>query len=143
MITIHVNGQPAPQGSKRPVRLGNGKIGMVEQSKAVGPWREAVRGEVQRAAIDPLLHPVDVSIRFRMPRPKGHYRSGRNAHLLREGAPAMPGGQPDLDKLIRSTLDALKLGGAYTDDAQVCHIDAWKVYGATPGADITVRELEL
>ena len=146
MIRIRVNGTPAPQGSKR--HVGNGR--MVEMSKAVGPWREAVRAETQRAfhglrAEDfPGVPPaVSVALTFTLPRPRGHFRTGRNAHLLRDQAPTYPG-RPDLDKLVRAVLDGLTTGGAFTDDGQVAVLSARKVYanGEPPGAVIEIKPCE-
>ena len=143
-MRIEVRGQPAPQGSKRPVRLGNGKIGMAESSKAVGPWREAVRAETQRSmnGSGPLAGPVRVSLAFFTPRPKGHFRTGRFAAILRDGAPGRPAGRPDLDKLARAVLDGLTAGGAWKDDSQVVVLVAEKLYRPMPGCMITVTELE-
>ena len=130
MIQIRVNGTPAPQGSKR--HVGNGR--MIEMSKAVGPWREAVRAETQRiylgrpdwdtAAAGTCGRPVDVSVTFVLARPKGHFRTGRNAHLLRDTAPTFPAGKPDIDKLARAVLDGLTAGGAFADDGQVAILSA-------------------
>jgi Holliday junction resolvase RusA-like endonuclease len=150
VITIEVRGLPAPQGSKRPVRLGNGKIGMVESSKAVGPWREAVRAEMQRALESTLFAgrdlpamdgPMAVTLVFRVARAKGHYRSGRYAAELKPGAPTWPCSQPDLDKLARAVLDGLTAGGAWLDDSQVVKLAARKEYGV-PGCRIEIEQLE-
>lgn len=140
---IMVRGLPAPQGSKRPVRLGNSKIGLVESSRAVGPWREAVRAETQRAMPEPLAGAALVRLIFTFTRPKGHYRSGRHADQLRPGAPHWHASRPDLDKLIRAVLDGLTAGGAWKDDGQVCGIEARKVYGAPPGCLIELEEAEM
>lgn len=139
MIEIIVLGTPAPQGSKR--HVGNGR--MIEMSKAVGPWREAVRAETQRKVTMPLAGPVAVRVWFMLKRPNGHCRTGRNAHLLRDGAPARPAGTPDLDKLIRAVLDGLTQGGAWKDDAQVVTITAAKHYAdqGPPGCKIEIREV--
>jgi crossover junction endodeoxyribonuclease RusA len=145
-IRIRVNGEPAPQGSKR--HFPNG--GMVEMSKKVAPWREAVRSQTQLALADGGEHggylrgPVFVGITFYLHRPASHFGTGRNAGIVKLAAPARPCGKPDLDKLIRSTLDGLKTGGAYGDDAQVVAVTATKWYAAAgqpPGAGITI-ELE-
>ena len=154
MITIRVAGVPAPQGSKR--HVGGGR--MVESSRAVGPWREAVRAETQRAIAGPLavprgagrtslwpvghtsLQPVQVTVKFTLPRPQGHYGTGANATRVRPSAPRWPHRKPDLDKLIRAVLDGITQGGAIADDAQVVRIAAQKTYG-TPGAVITIEEL--
>ena len=141
-MMIQVRGLPAPQGSKR--HVGNGR--MVEMSKAVGPWREAVRAETQRAmdleSWPPLVGAVYVKLTFQMTRPKSHYRTGRNAALLRDGAPGWPAGKPDVDKLARAVLDGLTAGGAWKDDSQVVWLIAEKLYAAAPGCRITVKTLE-
>lgn len=143
-ITIKVHGQPAPQGSKR--HVGGGR--MVEQSKRVKPWRAAVeqaaRGEiVSRPTWAPFDGPVKVRITFTLPRPAGHFRSGRYSHLLKPTAPVAPIGQRtgDLDKHQRSTYDALTAAGIWTDDSLVVRAVVEKVYGPTPGAYIEITEV--
>lgn len=139
MIEIIVRGKPAPQGSKR--HVGNGR--MIEVSKAVGPWREAIRAETQRL-MDGFssVCPVKVVVWFMLPRPKGHYRTGRNSHLLRDGAPGRPAGTPDLDKLCRAVLDGLTMGGAWKDDGQVVTLIAAKLYATDfTGCKIEITEL--
>ncbi|MFZ1730810.1 MAG: RusA family crossover junction endodeoxyribonuclease [Bacteroidota bacterium] len=68
---------------------------------------------------------------FLLPRPKSHFRSGRNAHLLRETAPRFPTSKPDADKLSRAVLEALT-GVAYKDDAQVIDNDVAVGHGGIP-----------
>ena len=145
-----VNGVPAPQGSKR--HVGNGR--MIENSKAVGPWREAVRAESQRVLLHTLtgrqwlgkaqIGPVEVTIHFWMERPQGHYGTGRNATVLRPSAPVRPACMPDLDKLVRSTLDGLVSGGAIADDKQIVSINAHKWYAVgsrRPGCTLELSEV--
>lgn len=136
-VTIEVTGKPAPQGSKRFFRNG----GMVEMSTALGPWRDAVRSECQRAGFETFTGAVSVSITFRVARPKGHYRTGRNAHLLRDSAPAYPATKPDTDKLERAVLDGLTAGAAWKDDGQVVDLHGFKRYG-TPGCTITIGDMD-
>ena len=148
-----VHDLPAPQGSKK--HVGGGRL--IESSKYVKPWREAVKHAALAAIAEhnaghlvPFVTidgPVELDIVFTMPRPRAHYRSGRNAHLLREHAPAWPHHKPDLDKLARSTFDALGAAGVFTDDARVVTLNASKVYPggynslAHPGAMIAARAL--
>jgi len=140
-LVIRVKGHPAPQGSKR--YFPNG--GMREMSKNVAPWREAVRADTREALNGGqglLTGPVFVGLAFYLPRPKGHYGTGRNAGVVKDSAPSRPCGKPDIDKLARSTLDGLKFGGAFGDDAQVVALATTKWYcgyGQAPGAQITVR----
>jgi crossover junction endodeoxyribonuclease RusA len=138
-LHVVVNGRPAPQGSKR--HVGGGR--MVEMSKAVGPWREAVRAETQRAAaavIWPDGWPVTVDVVFYLQRPAGHYGTGRNGGAVKASAPGYPAGRPDVDKLARAVLDGLAMGGAFTDDSQVVSLTAIKRWadGHPPGASIHV-----
>jgi Holliday junction resolvase RusA-like endonuclease len=147
-LQFRVRGIPAPQGSKRgfPVRRTHGKLGvaLVESAgEKVTTWRQDVRVAAMEAHDGaPLPGPLAVTIMFYVARPKSHFRTGRNAHLLRESAPACPAGKPDLDKLVRSTLDALTSAGVYADDSQVVHLTTGKHYSTgciTPGAQITVE----
>lgn len=136
-ISLTVYGLPAPQGSKR--HVGNGV--MIESSKKVKPWRQ----DVKQAALDavagldgwtPLDGPLVASMVFAFARPKGHYRTGRNAHLLRDAAPPRPHGMPDLSKILRSTEDALK-GIVWHDDARVVgYTRLGKFYAGTDAPDV-------
>lgn len=139
-LEIVVVGTPAPQGSKR--HVGNGV--MIESSKLVKPWRQDVRA----AALDAIeaggptfpTGPVSLAVTFRVARPKGHYRTGRHAALLRDSAPVWPWTKPDVSKLVRATEDALTEAGVWRDDAQVVELCAWKEYANEfpVGASITV-----
>ena len=117
-MTIRVIGEPAPQGSKRPV--GNGR--MIESSKKVRPWRDSVAWAAREACEGrpPLAVPCGISIVFYLPRPK------------KPKFPKYPGTKPDIDKLVRSTLDGLTNGGAFADDALVVEEIAYKRW-ADPG----------
>lgn len=124
---MYVHGHPAPQGSKRHVGRGI----MVEASKKVQPWREAVVGEIIRTghAGTGIDEPCTVDITFYMPRPKSHYNAKGQ---LKESAPEVPttrnGG--DIDKLARSTLDALVQGSLLHDDSHVVTLRLFKRYGS-------------
>lgn len=134
---IEVRGTPAPQGSKR--HIGNGR--MIEMSKAVGPWREAVRASAVKAVTLPLSGPVQCRVIFYMPRPASHYRANG---ILKPFAPEFPSVRPDLDKLVRAVLDGLTMGGAWKDDGQVALLSAMKKYtpsDSLPGCVIELKEL--
>lgn len=144
-LVIHVHGDPAPQGSK--THVGNGR--MRESSRRVAPWRDAVQAAAMQALPKGwmLAGPVSVRIDFLVARPASHYGTGRNARMLRDNAPLYPVSRRvgDLDKLLRSTLDALTTAGVIVDDSLVVDIQASKVYGepgdAIPGAVIFVGAL--
>jgi crossover junction endodeoxyribonuclease RusA len=135
-VVIEVRGIPAPQGSKIRNRYG----AIYESNRSVGPWREAIRAEVQRQMPGPIAGAVFCEITFWLGRPKGHYGTGRNAGSVRAGAPAVPAGKPDLDKLCRAVLDGLTEGGAWKDDGQVFTLVSRKLY-ALPGRPAGCRIL--
>lgn len=164
-LTFDVYGRPAPQGSKharaiyrgaKAARQFTGKVVAVEMSRHLAPWRDSVK-TAALAVISyrhdefPLTGALAVSMAFTVARPKGHYRTGRNAHLLRDNAPARPAVTPDLSKLLRSTEDALTDAGVWADDKLVVEYSrAAKVYAnedpdalLAPGVRITIREVAL
>lgn len=158
-MRIIVHGTPAPQGSKR--HVGNGV--MVESSKKVKPWRQDVKHAALAADAErtPCLDltcacqphggtwgpddALQVEVTFYLPRPRGHYGTGRNATTLKPSAPTRPWTKPDLDKLLRSTLDALGEAGLWADDSRVAVVLAEKQYAdhRPPGAviDVTCADL--
>ncbi len=124
MVAFRVDGIPAPQGSKR--HVGNGR--MIEMSKRVGPWRDRVVLTLRRDYKgEPLDGPLSARLEFYIERPKS---------VTRE----FPSVMPDIDKLVRSTFDAMKQGGLIADDARIVDLEATKRYGE-PGAFIIVNEV--
>ena len=159
-ITISVEGTPAPQGSKQAfaVRRKNRATGQMEYTgktavkesahDKVQAWRTRVEADAKKVmeltGWTPPTGGVIVDIQFYLPRPKGHYRTGRYAGLLREAAPAAHTVKPDRDKLERSTHDALTSSGIINDDANIVGGSIWKHYadGRPPGAVIIIRDYD-
>lgn len=147
MTELHIDvvGTPAPQGSKRAFVV-NGRPVMAESSKKVKPWRQDVKAAALEViatlpGFQSIEGAVSVTAHFYLPRPQGHYGSGRNAGRLKDSAPAFPAVKPDLDKLLRSTMDALGEAGCWRDDSRVVDVVAAKFYAdAGPaGARLIVR----
>src|SRR5699024_4862859 len=96
MVALVVHGRPAPQGSKKGFATRTGKVAMVEMSKHVKPWRSDVRDAALSFLYStdrtrfPLDGPLLVDMVFTAARPASHYRTGRNAHLLKASAPLRP-----------------------------------------------------
>lgn len=135
-LTFDVLAHPAPQGSKK--HVGHGV--MVEVSKYLQPWRKSVDAAAREAiekAKDPTIFPLQgpcvLTATFFIDRPLSHYRSGPYKHMLRDNAPPYPARRPDLDKLLRSTMDAMTTAGVWRDDGLVHIIHArkhWSTYRA-------------
>ena len=128
---------PAPQGSKR--HVGHGR--MIESSKRVKPWREAIRQEALKTGWTLTDQPVFLHLLFRFHRPKGHHSSKGE---LKPSAPKSHITRPDLDKLCRSTLDGLT-GTIFKDDSQVSFLICSKEYTLADeleGCQIEVRTID-
>lgn len=131
---LRVYGLPAPQGSKTFKGFsGDGKAYMQESSVHLAPWRDSViwacRASDQKGYR--ADGPLRITITFYMPRPKKPNWE-------------WPAVKPDIDKLVRSTLDALKIGGRIEDDCRVVELIADKCFedkDHAMGAAITIREL--
>jgi Holliday junction resolvase RusA-like endonuclease len=142
-LELAVHGVPAPQGSKR---ILNGHL--VESSRQLTTWREDVKLAALRAREDTPSWERDypailVSLHFVLARPKSHYLHRVGGSVLRENAPQLHTHMPDLDKLVRSTLDALTAAGIYADDARVAELFAQKLYGDDPGVRISLTGCRL
>lgn len=136
-LVVVAYGTPAPQGSKR--HVGGGR--MIESNEhSLRTWRE----DVKLAAVAALeAHPgwtrdyaaVAAHVTFTLPRPAAHFRTkgGQRTALLHQWAPTLHGSRPDLDKLLRSTCDALTAAGAYVDDSRVAQVYAVKAYPTSVG----------
>lgn len=149
-VRVVAYGIPAPQGSKafKGVNPNTGRGVLVESSKAVKPWREAVESAARQVIATmsraerrslPLDGPLIGRLVLTMPKPA-------RAPKTRVTYPDV---YPDLSKLLRSTEDALTTAGLWADDARVVTYDRLsKVYPGSdpealsrPGAVITVRRL--
>ena len=139
LLSCTVPGTPQAQGSKRSLGLGRP---FIETNKHLAPWRaDAIASlRAEWGSEGPYLDAVKVSAVFVYQRPKSHYRTGRNAHLLRDDAPIFKTSAPDLDKLQRALGDALTQAGVLRDDALIVQ---WgrvsKIWGLTPETRLSVR----
>lgn len=130
-LDVWVPGLPAPQGSKVAVARPNGTIWVKEDSETVQDWRADVRSTAVREWVGrpPLDGPLVLVVEF--------VRKRLKTAPKRSTPPATT--PPDLDKLLRSTGDALKSAGVYVDDARtvtaVVHKRMAEI-GEAPGAHV-------
>ena len=107
LLDIYVEGEPRAQGSMK--HVGNGR--MVHDPKMV-KWRDYVANCLKFAVgtfygpWEPLDAPVEVHVKFWLPRPK--------KPRLENAATAL-----DLDKLQRCIGDALEQSGVLANDARI------------------------
>ena len=112
-IEVVILGRPVPAGSKRalPVRLKSGETRtiIVDANKNAKPWKQEVAqtARSQYAGTGVIQGEIMLCTFFQFARPKSHYRTGKNSHLLRDSAPKYHTQKPDVTKLVRGVEDAL------------------------------------
>lgn len=138
-LTIEISGiTPEAKGSKSAVMWGD-RPGLIESGTTESrarkrAWQNTVEkaawAEAARVGLDsPMDGPLTVVCLFRMPKPQ------------RPKFPAAPATRPDVDKILRCTLDGLN--PVIVDDARIVDIHASQVWADSPeqaGAVISVAE---
>jgi len=72
-----------------------------------------------------------MQLEFYIGRPKSHFGTGKNSHILKESSPLHKTSRPDLDNYIKLVFDALNKV-YYLDDSQITNIIATKQYSDHP-----------
>ena len=132
-VRFDVIGRPAPQGSKN-------QFG-AEASQFVKPWRVDVKYAAAKS-VGPdwdTKRAVAVDITFNFLQPKSHYTTKCKPSCNWTQFP-IGRNKGDIDKLCRSTLDALT-GVLFDDDAQVVLLKANRQWSPIAGAFISVYHL--
>ena len=134
-ISLTVYGEPRAKGNLKARATRDGRIYMHEP-RGLLEWERLVRGaaQVQAEKYGLIEGPVAVGLRFYLLPPKN----------LPKRKPAYPTKRPDLDKLARACLDALR-GVLIRDDSQVVRFDElskdYASMGKPPRVEITIRAL--
>lgn len=135
-ITLNIPGSPLAQKRHRHVKTG-AFIQTYDPSsddKAVFLYKALAHKRPEEL----ILGGISMDIIFYMPRPKSHYRTGKNSHLLKDNAPNVHINKPDIDNLEKFLKDSLT-GIYYKDDSQIYELHAIKLYSETPETIITIN----
>lgn len=138
-LVVSIPGEPYTKGSLKCIGArGKVKHQLVEQLGAPATdWRTTVAYWAKRAWLayekPDKGQPIGAEITFTLPRPKGHYGTGRNSGALKSSAPAHPVSHStgDIDKLLRLILDALQDTNVLPDDCAVVELNSRKAYPTT------------
>jgi len=141
-ISFIVYGMPQTAGSKRafPFHRKDGSQGVrvTDDNPRTKNWQACVRDAAVKVFQHELMSgPLFMELRFVLPRPKGHFGTGRNATKLKASAPAWPDKKPDCTKLVRAVEDALT-GIVWRDDAQIVNQFVEKQYGEPARVEILI-----
>src|SRR4030095_13559116 len=133
-IPVHVQGKPLIKNGRMVTRA-------IDSNPNTPQWKAAIAAASRDAYSGPLIDgPVRLTVRIFRVRPKKHYRTGRNAHLLRDDAPEWPTSAPDNKKLVRAIEDALNRV-LWIDDSRVVDQRATKQWGESECVEIIVEPM--
>lgn len=82
--------------------------------------------------LEKMTKPIKCTLHFFCKRPKNHYKTGKNAHILKDTAPKYNTNNKDLDNMVKFVLDALN-DKLYTDDCLIIEINCIKTYSSADG----------
>jgi len=74
-----------------------------------------------------MSKPIQCVLKFYCKRPKTHYKTGKNSHILKDNAPKYNTNNKDLDNMVKFVLDALN-DKLYIDDCLIVEINCSKLY---------------
>lgn len=141
-IYVFVAGLPVAQPRPRAVSF-RGHARMYSPGTS-NEWKACVIHELkQYAGTFPAGMPLRCDLTFYLPRPMGHFGSGKNANKLKASAPSRPTGKPDRDNLDKAVCDAITAAGVWADDSQVTDGRIRKRYaslGLGTGCHIAITE---
>jgi Holliday junction resolvase RusA-like endonuclease len=122
-----VTGTPKAQPRPRAYNF-HGRTRMYNPDSA-DIWKAQVMMAHKEAGVPLLVGPVSIHLTFYLKRTK----TGAASKC------AFPTCKPDLDNLVKSTMDALTDIGAWQDDAAVVGLHAWKLWAEDGQEMATVR----
>jgi crossover junction endodeoxyribonuclease RusA len=169
VLTLEIIGQPIGQPKHgqvaRPVPATKRPCGHYEQWQAyshpvtsikradgtriphpIVAWRQTIFDTAKRAwrYFNPLIGPLRIYRCFRFRRLKSHFGTGRNAGVLKPGAPVHHTSKPDPDNVDKSLFDMLTQAGVITDDCIIAQGENIKRYcdiGESPGVTVRIWKL--
>ena len=125
-IDKFVHGTPKPQPRPRATIRGN--HAGVYNPKTADEWKNQVIAGLWEHRLKEIEGPISLYLSFVLPRPKvmngNKYPDGVIPHIKK----------PDIDNLVKSTMDAMSDMGIWGDDRQVCQLITRKNYQSKGGA---------
>jgi len=89
VVSFFVPGVPRPGGSKRVfMNRATGRPFITDDCKRNKEWRDSVRSFALEHFAAPWFGPLTLEVDFLMPRPQGHFGSGRNTGQVKPHAPS-------------------------------------------------------
>ena len=137
MIKLSILGEPKAQKRHRHVRMGNFVRQYDPSASDKGDFLSIVQ---YNAPKEPFCGALAVSIRFYFTRPKSHFKTGKNSHVMKDTAPLWHTSKPDVDNMAKFLMDSLNKI-YWKDDSYIA--DCWitKQYDDKPRTEIDITLL--
>jgi Holliday junction resolvase RusA-like endonuclease len=87
---------------------------------------------IENFPTEKMTKPIRCTLHFYCKRPKNHYKTGKNLHVLKDSSPKYNINNKDLDNMVKFVLDALN-DKLYTDDSLIIEINCSKLYAENEG----------
>jgi Holliday junction resolvase RusA-like endonuclease len=136
-LSIFVDGDPIQKNRPRFARktMKSKKTGKMidfvqtysDQETEEGLWIMKVREIVRKRGVF-FKGAIEITFRFWVKRPAGHYGTGRNAGILKANAPKWPEWNQDLDNYEKFAMDCLNHCNVWEDDCHVVGLNSKKRY---------------
>ncbi|MBM2884077.1 RusA family crossover junction endodeoxyribonuclease [Chromobacterium phragmitis] len=141
MTQIRFTVPGAPVGKGRPkVSTRGGRFARMYTPEKTASYEGliALAAQTAMAGRAPLTGPADVSILMVLPIPTSWSKKKQAAALAGQVYPTK---KPDADNVQKAIFDGMN-GVVWVDDVQACDIVVRKRYGATPGVEVVVQEIQ-
>jgi len=136
-INLCVLGEPTAQKRHRHVSKGGFTRTYDPSAADKGDFLSIVQKNAPEKPYDCPLH---LDLKFYFTRPKGHFKTGKNSHILKDTAPKWHTGRNDVDNLFKFVADSLNKI-YWKDDGTICSSTITKEYSDNPRTEITIRPL--
>jgi Holliday junction resolvase RusA-like endonuclease len=139
MLLHHLTilGEPKSQKRHRTVRRGAFNVNYDPSATDKADFLSIVQSQ---APDKPYDEPLRLIIDLFFTRPKNHFRSGKNSHMLKENAPLWHISRPDVDNCIKAIFDSLNKV-FWRDDAIIAECGVRKRYSDMPRIEIKIYKL--
>lgn len=137
LISLTILGEPKSQKRHRTVRMG----GFNREYDPSATDKKDFLSIVQNNAPEkPFDCPLRLIVNLYFTRPKSHYKSGKNSHIIKDNAPIWHTGRPDWDNCGKFVSDALNKI-YWRDDSILCEVGIRKRYSENPRIEIKLYKL--
>lgn len=137
MIKLSILGEPKAQKRHRHVRMGNFVRQYDPSASDKGDFLSIVQ---YNAPKEPFAVPLAIAIRFYFTRPKSHFKTGKNSHVMKDTAPLWHTSKPDVDNMAKFLMDSLNKI-YWKDDSYIADCLIIKQYDDKPRTEIDITLL--